>query len=170
MTPDAIAFTMACISEFAAVDLESCAFLCIKRRAWALRDFTMAGTAAGVRALFRPAGVLPVLVSHIHVIHPCCFNNQPPVHFSAFSFESDSKNGGSQRTVLDFFLLPGICYHSSKVRNILLVSFSVSSSLKYRRPVLFNNRSIVEIDLIKERHHSEYVCSRKGGHAAKLCL
>ena len=42
MTPDAKAFTMAYIPEFAAIHLEPFAFLCIKRRAWALKGFTIA--------------------------------------------------------------------------------------------------------------------------------
>lgn len=42
MTPDAKAFTMAYIPEFAAIDLEPFAFFCIKRRAWALKGFTIA--------------------------------------------------------------------------------------------------------------------------------
>ena len=39
-----------------------------------------------------------------------------------------------------FFFLPGLCYHSSIVRNIWLVSFQLTSN--------------------KERHLSKYVCSR----------
>ena len=42
MTPDAKAFTMTNISEFAAIHLEPFAFLCIKRKAWALKGFTIA--------------------------------------------------------------------------------------------------------------------------------
>ena len=53
--------------------------------------------------------------------------------------------------------MPGICYHSSKVRNVSLVSFSLSSSLNNSRQVLFNVGSIVEIVFINERHHSECV-------------
>ena len=39
--------------------------------------------------------------------------------------------------------------------------FSLSSLLNHRRSVFFNVRWIIEIVLIKEQQHSEYVCFRR---------
>ena len=123
---------MACMSESAANHLESCAFFCIKRKAWGLR--------------------------HNDVIYACYFSftrSVCAVWFGRFVRQRRLRKGCSW-----FLLCPGICYHSSEVRNN--VSFSLTSSLNHRRPVLFNVGWIfVEIAFIKERHHSEYVCPRK---------
>ena len=67
----------------------------------------------------------------------------PPSFPLSVSETNTNTNRGCERIVPGFFPLPGICYHSWKVRNISLVSFSITSSFNHRRPVLFNVRSII---------------------------
>ena len=122
--------------EIVAFTWSSYAFLCIKRRTWALSDFTIA------------AG-WPVLVRHINILR----------------FQFRKTQGKGLRKDRPIFLSTG-WDHSSKVRSISLVLFSLSSLLNQDGSVLFNVRWIV---LIKEQQHSEYVCSPKREHTAKLC-
>ena len=71
-----------------------------------------------------------MIPSDINVINfstsmPCAFEFYPKV----------------QRTVHCLFLLPGLCYHSSEVRNNSLVSLQLTCLVHHRRQVRFNTGS-----------------------------